>query len=130
MITLILALIAVESSGNPKAVGDDGLAYGILQMHSGYVADASEFAGETWTHEDAFNPQISVKIFMAYMARYATSERLGRDPTAEDIARIHNGGPNGYKKAATQKYWQKVLKIDPSLLGKSYKISPKLESKK
>jgi len=27
---------------------------------------------------------------------------------AEDIARIHNGGPNGYKKTATDQYWVKV----------------------
>ena len=44
------------------------------------------------------------------MARYATERRLGRTPTYEDVARIHNGGPNGYKKTATYKYWQKVKK--------------------
>lgn len=53
------------------------------------------------------------------MQRYATVKRLGRVPTVEDIARIHNGGPNGYKKTATtpaqklklknlDKYWAKV----------------------
>ena len=39
--------------------------------------------------------------------------RLGRTPTNEDLARIHNGGPNGYKKTATDGYWKKVKnKID------------------
>ena len=42
------------------------------------------------------------------MARYATEERLGRPVTLEDIARIHNGGPNGYKKQSTIPYWKKV----------------------
>jgi hypothetical protein len=53
------------------------------------------------------------------MKKYATAKRLGRAPTVEDIARIHNGGPNGYKKTAIteaeklklknlDKYWAKV----------------------
>ena len=46
----------------------------------------------------------------SYMNRYATEARLGRKPTNEDIARIHNGGPNGYKKESTLKYWKKVEK--------------------
>ena len=44
------------------------------------------------------------------MKRYATKSRLGHEPTDEDIARIHNGGPNGYKNPATVKYWEKVEK--------------------
>ena len=44
------------------------------------------------------------------MKRYATRARLGRSPTDQDLARIHNGGPNGYKNPATLGYWQKVKK--------------------
>jgi len=106
--TLILALIAVESNGNDRAIGDDGLAFGALQIHACYVADANEFANEDWTHEDAYDRDKAIKIFLAYMDRYATEKRLGRIVTIEDIARIHNGGPNGYKKDATLKYWRKV----------------------
>lgn len=106
--TLILALIAVESNGNDLAIGDGGLAYGALQIHACYVADANEFAKEDWTHEDAFDREEAIKIFMAYMDRYATEKRLGRRVTIEDIARIHNGGPNGYKKSSTDDYWRKV----------------------
>lgn len=107
---LLAALIAVESSGDPDAIGDNGLAYGCLQLHAAYVQDAAQFAGENWTHEDAFNPVLARKIVRAYMARYATEKRLGREPTYQDIARIHNGGPNGFKKAATDGYWLKVKK--------------------
>ena len=107
-LALILALITVESSGNNDAVGDDGLAYGCLQLHAAYVADAAEFAGTDWVHEDAFDRDTAILIVTAYMARYATKERLGHEPTASDIARIHNGGPNGYKKSATDKYLAKV----------------------
>ena len=38
--TLLLALIAVESGGNDHAIGDNGLAYGCLQLHAAYVQDA------------------------------------------------------------------------------------------
>jgi hypothetical protein len=107
---LLAALIAVESSGDPNAIGDNGLAYGCLQLHAAYVQDAAQFAGENWTHEDAFNPETAKQIVRAYMARYAIERRLGRSPTYEDIARIHNGGPNGFKKAATDGYWLKVKK--------------------
>lgn len=107
---ILAALVAVESSGDPDAIGDNGLAFGCLQLHAAYVQDAAEFAGETWKHEDAFNPATAEQIARAYMARYATEKRLGRSPTYEDIARIHNGGPNGFKKAATDGYWLKVKK--------------------
>ncbi len=108
IMTLILALIAVESNGNDNAIGDDGLAYGCLQIHAAYVADAAEYAGEDWTHEDAFDRETSIKIVLAYMDRYATERRIGRTVTIADVARIHNGGLNGYKKQATLKYWKKV----------------------
>ena len=44
------------------------------------------------------------------MSRYATTARLGHVPTDEDLARIHNGGPNGFKNPATVAYWEKVKK--------------------
>lgn len=110
-ITLILALILVESNGDDSAIGDNGKAYGCLQLHAGYVADAAEYVGEDWVHEDAFDRKTAIKIFKAYMNRYATPERLGREAQAEDIARIHNGGPNGFKKKSTKAYWDKISKI-------------------
>jgi len=51
-----------------------------------------------------------VRVFDAYMKRYA--REAWTDPSkfdAEKVARIHNGGPKGYKKKATEKYWKKVL---------------------
>lgn len=105
---LVLALISIESGGNEFACGDGGEAYGILQLHKEYVQDAAEHAGYSWVHDSAWDPIASVAILNAYMQRYATSDRLLRDVTAEDIARIHNGGPDGYKKESTILYWKKV----------------------
>ena len=80
-------------------------------MHAGYVQDAAEYAGKDWLHEDAFDRETSIDIFIAYISRYATEDRIGRPVTAEDIARIHNGGPNGWKKKSTEAYWREVRSI-------------------
>jgi ABC-type Mn2+/Zn2+ transport system ATPase subunit len=110
-ISIILAILVIESGGNDLAVGDNGMSLGCLQLTEAYVQDASEHANIDWVHNDAFNRQKSIDIFNAYMSRYATPKRLGRPVTVEDIVRIHNGGPNGYKKQTTKKYWQKVKKL-------------------
>jgi len=107
-LTLIMAIIAVESGGNDTARGDNGGAYGCLQIWQCYLTDANEFAGTNYIHGDMDDRQKSIAVFTAYMQRYATEKRLGRIPTAEDIARIHNGGPNGYRKTATDAYWAKA----------------------
>ena len=107
-LTLIMAIIAVESNGDDSARGDNGNAYRCLQIWQSYLTDANEFAGTNYIHDDMDDRQKSVAVFTAYMKRYATEKRLGRIPTAEDIARIHNGGLNGYKKASTEKYWLKA----------------------
>ncbi len=105
---LILALISIESNGDDLARGDKNQAYGCLQIWSVYVQDANQYAGTSYAHKDAFSREAAIAMFRAYMARYANERRLGRPVTAEDIARIHNGGPNGYRKPATEAYWQKV----------------------
>ena len=111
MIALILALIAVESSGDPNAIGDEGRAYGLLQMHSAYVQDASEWAKADWTHEDAFDPQKARTIFIAYMDCYAQDHKRPEGMSrAQYVSRIHNGGPTGFMKKSTIPYWQKVKK--------------------
>lgn len=108
IVTLIAALIAVESGGNPRAVGDNGLAFGALQIHECVVKDVNQFKGTHYVHEDAFDPVKAQEICISYLERYATRARLGHEPTFQDMARIWNGGGNGYKKAATLGYWQKV----------------------
>ena len=45
------------------------------------------------------------------MCRFATEARLGRPPTNEDIARIHNGGPNGFSNPNTVPYWDSVRAV-------------------
>jgi hypothetical protein len=105
---LLVAIALVESNNSQLAIGDNGKAFGPYQLHAAYVQDAAEFDNENWTHEDAFCRWPAETIIQAYMRRYATEKRIGRPVTAEDIARIHNGGPNGYRRDSTLPYWEKV----------------------
>ena len=105
---LYAAMRWVESNDNPSAVGDNGNAIGCYQIWENYWIDATEFSGIGGSYSDCFDCQYAHDIVVAYMNRYATENRLGRPVTFEDVARIHNGGPNGYKRESTKKYWKKV----------------------
>jgi len=102
---LVDAIHQVETNGRLGPVrGDGGKALGPLQIHRVCWLDAN-VPGK---YEDCADLSYSKRVFAAYMERYATERRLGRPVTDEDRARIWNGGPNGYKKKATVKYWIKV----------------------
>lgn len=101
----------VESEHNPEAIGDDGKAYGILQIHKVAVDDVNRVYGTSYTHEDAFDIQKSEEIFELYIKHWAAKicDREGREATTEDIVRIWNGGPRGYLKGSTEWYLKKYL---------------------
>ena len=105
---LIAALIAVESAGNDAAVGDNGMAVGCLQIWETTVEDINRFAGTSYTAADRRDRKKSIEMCKLYLTHYGTEKRLGRTPTVEELARIWNGGPNGYKRDITLQYWKKV----------------------
>jgi len=106
---LVNALIQVESNGQDDAVGDNGSAIGCLQIWKIYWLDATERSNIGGKYLDCFTRNYSIKIFDAYMKRYAREAWTNPNKfDAEKVARIHNGGPKGYKKTATLKYWKKV----------------------
>lgn len=107
---LIAILIQIESGGNDLAVGDNGKALGCLQIHEIYVRDINRLWGTDYKHIDAFERTKATQMFLAYTGWYAVKmeEDTGRKATFEDIARIHNGGPDGWKKESTKAYWDKV----------------------
>lgn len=107
---LIPALIKVESQGNPKAVGDKGKAFGVLQIWDVVVQDVNMIAGTKYVHADAFDPKKAQEMCRIYLGHYCSEKRLGRKPTYQDAARIWNGGPKGHVKTATLGYWAKVQK--------------------
>jgi len=110
---LLDAIWAVESSRqyNPPA-GDNGDSIGPYQIQLPYFKDALEHdkSLRKYKYQDVMDKEVAIKVIKAYWSRYATKARLGHEPTLEDLARIHNGGLNGFKKESTKKYWAKVQK--------------------
>ncbi len=110
IILLIAALMRVESGGSTSLAtpGPRG-EVGCLQIRPVVIRDLNRIAGrQRFTMADRLDRSRSVEIFNAYVYHYATAERIGREPTLEDMARIWNGGPRGYRKPETAAYWQKV----------------------
>lgn len=109
---LLDAIKTVESNGNAEAIGDQGRSIGAYQIMEGYFKDAQQFdkSLKKYKYADVKKDDVARKVIKAYLLRYCNKRRLGREPTFEDMARCHNGGPNGYKKKATIKYWKRVKK--------------------
>jgi hypothetical protein len=108
----ILTLIMLESGGVDDALGDygrDGIprAYGCLQIHAIYVRDVNRIAGTEFTHADVLDRDIAIECATIYLTTYGRRyDRItGRPVTAEVLARIHNAGPNGWRKSCSKNYW-------------------------
>jgi hypothetical protein len=104
--TLLDAIEQVESSGKGSNTpdGDNGKAIGPFQIHYVYWKDAVEYDKSlaNGTYQKCRDPFYARKVARAYLTRY------GKGKTDLQMARIHNGGPQGHKKTATQDYSQKV----------------------
>ena len=101
---LIATLIMVESGGNDFAVGDQGRAIGCLQIHKCVIDDVNRLYGMTYQWpESAYSRETAISICRLYLMHYAPKKA-----TDKQLARTWNGGPKGYKKQATLKYWNKV----------------------
>jgi len=106
------ALAIMESKGDTHAVGDSGRAVGLFQLWKIYVDDCNRIIGrQKWAYADRTNPEKSWAMVKLYLGYYCRAGRLGHEPTVVDACRIHNGGPNGYRKAATRVYAEKFSAI-------------------
>lgn len=122
---LMHALIQRE---NPRrdlnAVGDRHLrnkAYGLLQVRPPYVNEVNRIVGKKemcrrWgksklTAKDMKDPAKAKWVchrYLSYYGKYYT-KKTHKKPTIEVYARIHNGGPIGWKKKSTVKYGKAVV---------------------
>lgn len=107
---LMFAMGDVESNNNPDAVGDNGQAVGVLQIHPQVIKDVNTITGAGYTLQDRYDPDKSREICAAYLGYHGMQYQMktGKEPTLEVYARIWNGGPRGYEKPQTLKYWRKV----------------------
>jgi len=103
------AIAMVESSGRDtiKVLDTNGhYSYGCLQIQAPYLQDSRL----NYTLEDMYTRTKAFEVAKAYLTRYARNyeTRTGKVATYGVLARIHNGGPRGAERSATEEYWTKV----------------------
>ena len=121
---------AIEQKENPTrnifAVGDPRMrfrAYGLLQIRAPYLRDVNRIAGSrlirrVWhekslTLRDMKNPKKARWACRMYLSYYVElyHKETGRVATIAVCARIHNGGPDGWRKSDTFAYGQDVVRL-------------------
>jgi len=102
---LLDAIAKVESRHNPSAIGDGGRAAGAYQIHRAYWADGTKFLGVNWDYELAADPERAREVVRTYLLHY------GRGRSLLEMARIHNGGPNGHRKQSTLVYARRIARL-------------------
>jgi len=101
---LLDAMYTVESGRGKNLIGDGGKAIGPYQIWYSYWRDAVEYDPSIGgSYRDCMDKAYSERIVWAYWCRYAP-----KGASVEQLARIHNGGPIGYKNAKTVGYWKKI----------------------
>jgi len=116
---LILVLCLVESSLDPNAIGDGGDAVGILQIHECVIQDVNRIYKTDYNLNDRYDPMLSKMICRKYLSHWGKvyTKRTGKEPTAEILAKIWNGGALAYEKTNPRvverldAYWRKVHKL-------------------
>jgi len=102
----LYAAIADVESDNGKTSGN------VYQISVAYIADVNRITKNRYLfaeHERYVRwiaESMMAEYWKYYGERYARA--TGKQPTAEVLARIHNGGPDGWRKEATLAYWRKV----------------------
>lgn len=108
-------LAAIESGGDDLAYNQAEGAHGRYQIREGYLKDANEALGTSYTLADMHDPAKAAAVVRAYLLRYGASyeKRTGLAATDEDLARIHNGGPRGAERDATLGYAARFREAAP-----------------
>jgi hypothetical protein len=113
---LYSSIVWVESKGNANAKSRDG-SVGIIQIKPVMVKEVNRICkikgiDKRFTLADRKDPSKSSEMFWIYQEFY--NPDINRDSLSkkdmEIMARKWNGGPEGHRKKATNKYWRKVSK--------------------
>jgi hypothetical protein len=109
---LFAAMRQVESFNGKKPVGDQGRSRGVYHIQACYIDDVNRVYGTRFTLAYRDDPVKSHRIVRLYLAHYGQvyTQATGKPVTCEVLARIHNGGPNGWRKPTTVKHWRRVAR--------------------
>jgi len=116
LLKILIPLLAIfESNGNPNAYNNKENAAGILQIRPIMIKDCNRISGEsTYYLKDRWNEEKSYHMAITYLNHYG-KKHLTSNMTEEEkiviLARMWNGGPNGWKKKSTLSYGEKIRKL-------------------
>lgn len=107
---LFTAMRQVESYNGRELVGDHGRSRGIYHIQDCYIKDVNRVYGTRFKLSDRDDPVKAHRIVRLYLAHYCRvyTKLTGKPATCEILARIHNGGPFGWRKKVTIKHWRRV----------------------
>ena len=96
----------IESGGDYSAWNRAEDAHGLYQIRPAYLRDANAILGRKMNIWQMHDPGDAAAAVRAYLTRYgnAYAKRTGKPVTREVLARIHNGGPMGAEREATEDY--------------------------
>ncbi|CAF4360107.1 unnamed protein product [Rotaria sp. Silwood2] len=104
----LACICQVESNCSPLECTWDvnSILCGYYQLKQGYWEDCDSPGDSFETCAAAKN--CSEECVLNYMDLYAEKCTKDHEPTCEDYARIHNGGPMGCRRGSTKRYWERV----------------------
>lgn len=128
MVSTVLALIHIESSGRPKAISATGSFYGLLQIGEDYLKDACKQAGKPAFHprELVGDAGRSIWACSQYMIRYQDRHEwnpdrmaFGHKTGAGTLGKVARGELkiDDFKKWDTDKYMAKFRAAYPAYLA-------------
>ncbi len=104
------AAIRTEESYDGKVtIGDGGLSRGDYHITRAFWTDGCEQGNVDWDYDTlVWSRPHCEQIMLWYFQRYCPDAMKRCD--LKTLARIHNGGPRGHRKAATLEYWRRIQK--------------------
>ena len=116
---LLDAIEWVESKGDANAIGDGGEAVGCMQIHKIYVDDVNRIMAYNEFKYPDYDQNLERIHYIPFTCDDCRRDRQRSRAmvriylkhyggTFEEMARKHNGGPQGHKKESTKEYWEKV----------------------
>lgn len=115
---LVKAIIKVESNWQPNAIGDDGLAFGLMQVWLSTARERSKL-GNALTKEMLLKPSININQGVGYLREQYNRYRSWKKAVAAYNAGGYFVDPKtGY--AVNQKYVNKVAREYKKYSGKPF----------
>ena len=83
----------------------------VYQLSDLFIMDVNDICGkQVFIYTDKYDRERSEQMMVIYWSHFGKryQRKTGNEPTYAVLARIYNGGPDGWRKYATKRYWRQV----------------------